>query len=517
MSSISQKLEQKYPPAETLSDDDQEVALDLVVKNGITAQGMVTFTTGIFLADFALRLGASNFHIGLLSAIRIFCQTLQIPAAYLVERFRNRRAICVYSAFVSRFMVLAIVLIPFFFDLKSGLYVLFVAITLKAIFASIVGCSWNSWMKDLVPHDRLGQFFGKRLFYTTLLGMILTLIAGLFMDWWIQIFPQAVLKGYSLLYFVGFSSGMLGVYYMSITPEPRMKAQEEHGFLKSLKKPFKNKNYRNLLIFTMYWNFAVNLAAPFFTVFLLKRLEMDMFFVVLLSVLSQITNLMFFRIWGNFADRFSNKAVIAISGVLYILTTLAWTYTTFPDKHFLTIPLLVLIHFMLGVSSAGVTLATGNIGLKLAPHGGGTSFMAALNFVNSIASGLGPLVGGLLAETCRQWKFSWDVTWSSAESDFHFPILSLSQLDFLFFFSFFIGLYGLRRLAYIKEVGKIEEPIDVSDLIAEVLVEMRAISTMGGLRYLGRFPAALIFEVFKIRPSKKSNGPNKPSPQGTHK
>jgi len=506
MSSLAQKIEQRYPITEALSDEEQDAALDLVIKNGITAQGMVTFTTGIFLADFALRLGASNFHIGLLSAIRIFCQVLQIPAVYIVERLRNRRAICVYSAFVSRFTVLIIALIPFFFDLKSGLYVLFLAIFLKAVFASIVGCSWNSWMKDLVPLDRLGQFFGKRLFYTTLLGMVLTLGAGLFIDWWMKVFPQASLQGYSLLYLVGFASGMAGVYYMSITPEPRIKHGEEHGVFLAIKRPFKNKNYRNLLIFSMYWNFAINLAAPFFTVFLLKRLEMSLFFVVVLSVLSQLANLMFFRIWGSFADRFSNKAVIAISGVLYILTTLAWTYTTFPEKHLLTIPLLVLIHLMLGISSAGVTLATGNIGLKLAPHGGSTSFMASLNCVNSLSAGLGPFIGGLLAEACSQWEFSWEIKWASAGTSFHFPILSLSQLDFLFFFSFFIGLYGLRRLAHIKEVGKIEDAIDITDLIAEVIVEMRAMSTMGGLRYLGRLPMTMIFEVFKLKPSKSSNG-----------
>lgn len=338
MNWIAQKLEQKYPLTNVLSDEEQENALDFVIKNGITTQGMSTFTTGIFLADFALRLGASNFHIGLLSAIRILCQTLQIPAAFLVERLRNRRGVCVYSALVSRFMVLVIALIPIFFDLKFGLYVLFLAITLKAIFASVVGCSWNSWMKDLVPHDRLGQFFGKRLFYTTLLGMVLTLGAGLFIDWWMKMFPNAPLPGYSLLYFVGFSSGMLGVYYMSITPEPPIKHEEDHGFLKALKRPFRNSNYRKLLIFSMYWNFSVNLAAPFFTIFLLQRLEMSIFFVVVLSVLSQMTNLMFFRIWGNFADQFSNKAVLEISGVLYIFTVLAWTYTTFPEQHLFSRP-----------------------------------------------------------------------------------------------------------------------------------------------------------------------------------
>ena len=48
-----------------------------------------------------------------------------------------------------------------------------------------------------------------------------------------------------------------------------------------------------------------------------------------------------------------------------------------PEKHVLTFPLLVALHVLMGVAMAGITLATGNIGLKLAPSGEGTSYLAA--------------------------------------------------------------------------------------------------------------------------------------------
>ena len=38
-----------------------------------------------------------------------------------------------------------------------------------------------------------------------------------------------------------------------------------------------------------------------------------------------------------------------------------------PNKYFLTIPLLIGIHILMGIATAGITLASGNIGLKLAP------------------------------------------------------------------------------------------------------------------------------------------------------
>ncbi|PIQ96461.1 MAG: MFS transporter [Nitrospinae bacterium CG11_big_fil_rev_8_21_14_0_20_56_8] len=519
MNDLVSRLAQKYPAKETLTEEESESALDLVIKNGLTVQGMVTFTTGIFLVDFALRLGGTSFYIGLLSAIRVFSQVLQVPSVLLVEKFRIRRAISVYSAFISRLMVLVIAFIPFLPSKSFGLQLLFAALTVKAVFAAIVGCSWNSWMRDLVPGDRLGVFFGKRLFMTTLLGMILGLVAGMFIDQWGKAFPGFELHGYSLLYIVGFASGMLGVYYMTLTPEPQMAPPEAHeSFFKTIQRPVQDENFKKLLTFSMWWNFAVNLAAPFFTVYLLKRLGLPVFLVVALGVLSQMVNLVFYRVWGGFADRFGNKAVLAVSGSLYAVTVLFWTFTTFPQKHFLTIPLLFLIHALLGISSAGVTLASGNIGLKLAPQGQATPYLAALNFVNSLSAGLAPLLGGVFAGFLEQWELSWTLELKSPEHDWHIPVMNLSQLDFLFFFSFLFGIFALTRLRRVEDTGHVKGPIDIREVISEAMVEMKSMSTMGGLRYMAHFPLNLMFSIFKLKlPKGNESGGNNLSGPGKNR
>ena len=133
--------------------------------------------------------------------------------------------------------------------------------------------------------------------------------------------------------------------------------------------PFRNKNFRRLLAFLGSWNFAVNLAAPFFTVHMLKRMELSLALVVGLGTLSQMAAYLMVSQWGAIADRFSNKSVLSVCAPLFILCIFAWTFTMFPDRHVLTIPLLIAIHVATGVASAGVTLASGNITLKLAPRG----------------------------------------------------------------------------------------------------------------------------------------------------
>jgi MFS family permease len=122
---------------------------------------------------------------------------------------------------------------------------------------------------------------------------------------------------------------------------------------------------------------------------MLKRLGMDMSFVIALTVLSQIMNLAFLRIWGRFSDLFSNKSLLAVCAPLFLACILAWTFTTMPEKHMGTIPLLVAIHIFMGISIAGVTLASGNIALKLAPKEQATPYLAANSIVNSLAAGIG--------------------------------------------------------------------------------------------------------------------------------
>jgi len=76
--------------------------LRLVLLDALASEAMGTLTTGVFLVGFAVALGADNFAIGVLAAVPFFAQLLQIPAVLLVERWRVRRDICVFSTAIGR-------------------------------------------------------------------------------------------------------------------------------------------------------------------------------------------------------------------------------------------------------------------------------------------------------------------------------------------------------------------------------------------------------------------------------
>jgi MFS family permease len=368
--------------------------------------------------------------------------------------------------------------------------------------AAISGSTWNSWMRDLVPEDRFGRYFAHRLFLATALGMGLSFVAAFAIDGWKNWLPEAVAWGYAGLFGFGAAAGFIGLYYLAVTPEPAMAPRASHRtFRETLSQPFRELNFRRLILFLASWNFAVNLAAPFFTVYMLSTLGFDMTFVIVVTVISQAAHLIVVRTFGQFTDRFSNKSVLAVCAPMFIACIFAWMFTTLPERHAGTVPLLIVIHIIMGVATAGVTLGSANIALELAPKGQATAYMAAVSLVNSIAAGVAPIIGGLFAEFFASKELSLIVRWTSGTDELQFDTLSVRHWDFFFLFATIIGLYSIHRLALVAEEGEVEEREVLRELMLEARRSIRNLSTVGGLR------AGSLFPIYTLtKPFRRANG-----------
>ena len=485
-----------FETEEALNENQVQSALKNIIRDGVTSQIMGILTGGAFLIAFAVKLGASNFVIGLLAAIGPLSQLLQLPSIFLVEKIRNRRLITVAAAGLSRLCWLIIALSPFIFPAKIAIGVLLILLIAVSAFGAVSGCSWNSWMRDLIPENIMGSFFSRRMRIATGVGIGVSIVAAVYLDFWKGRFAEQELAGYSVLFLVGFGAGLVGLLFLAKTPEIKMPVIEgKQKILKLLSQPFKDENFRKLIAFMCSWNFAVNLAGPFFMVYMLKRLGLSMSFIIGLTILSQVFNFLFLKIWGRFTDRFSNKSVLAISGPLFIFSILAWTFTTMPEKYVLTIPLLIVIHIVTGLSSAGVSLASGNISLKLAPKGQATVYLATNTIANSIAAGIAPILGGKFADFFACRELAWTLKYTSPGGEFALPTLNLQQWDFFFAFAFLIGLYALHRLAMIREEGEVEEKIVAQELFSEVRTQVRTLSSVEGVRQMISFPISMVRNI----------------------
>jgi MFS family permease len=151
----------------------------------------------------------------------------------------------------------------------------------------------------------------------------------------------------------------------------------------------------------------------------------------------------------------------------------------------------------MGISLAGVALASGNIVLKLAPRGKATSYLAANSFFSSLSAGIAPIIGGKFIDVFSKYELSWVLSWRSPDAEVSIQTLNLQSWDFFFILAFVIGLYSIHRLTDVQEVGEAGGRVVASELMAEVRRPLRNLSTAGGLRNVIQFPFILAYEGIK--------------------
>lgn len=494
---------ERFNPQETIAPEQVERGLRFVLYDGVTAQTMATLTGGAFLVAYALQLGASPLAIGLIGALQPLTQILQIPAIYLVERVGYRKLFVLTALTLSRLFCFLLFALPWWVPPPQRLPVMIVALLLFFGFGTISGVAWNPWVRDLIPDNRLSSYMATRLALTTGIGAVLGLIAGFGVDYYQARYEPVGI--FSFYFGLGGLAGLVGVYFISRVPEPRLHHNPNISLLSLLIEPIRDRNYRQLLIFLGSWNFAVNFAAPFFTVYLLQRLQLSMTVIVTLSVLSQAVNVLFFRLWGRLAERFTYKSVLVETGPLFILTFVLWPLTSFGNWHAFTIAALIFIYALTGMSTAGVQLCTGNLAMKLAPRGKATAYLAINALTSGVAATFAPLLGGLAATLFVGEELTFTLHWVSGvlDIDTTFTPVTLRGLDFVFLLAFVFGLYSLHRLLAIREEGEVERGSVLPEFEAQVRRALDHVSSVAGMRELFAFPYGRLVDLFNRRKAKR--------------
>lgn len=284
-------------PKNQLSDADVNTGLKMVIGDGIAAEAMTTLTGGSFLVAMALLMGATNFQIGVLAALPTFTNLFQLFSILLVRRYNNRRIISVIGSLLARIPLIVIGIIALSNPSHGSVDVLIFFLFFYYFFGSIVGPSWNSWMKDLIPERMLGTYFAKRTVIMQTLNVLLSILLALLIDYIKNKNPNYQLPVYAIMFIIAGSLGVVGAFILAKAPEPKLIAVKDE-FLNLLKKPFKDGNFLRLLIFNSVWVFAINLATPFFAVFLLKDLKYPVSYVIALDILSQLCSIFAVGKWA---------------------------------------------------------------------------------------------------------------------------------------------------------------------------------------------------------------------------
>lgn len=398
------------PPKTALKISKQDIRATLKASTieGVFAAVFESATTGLLLSNFLLQVGASSVEIGILSAIPMLVNLLQPLGAYIADRTTSRHWYNLGIFGVSRLLwlvlVIAIVWGRQHADPQQLLQWTLVTVIAASVLAAFATSNWFSWMAAVVPHRLRGRYFGFRNSATSLVTLLGVPLMGLLMSTW----GADPILGYGVVLFLGVVAGMISLGYqffmVDVNPQaypkdaesdrvPDKKEKISTDFVPSV---LKNSNFLMFLIYFSVWTFAVNLSAPFFNIYLLKDLSLDVSLVTVYNSLSSGANLLLLMFWGKLADRWGNRPLLIAVGLVVAVTPLLWLGTgNYPFAVWVWLPLL---HLLGGTTIGAIGLCTNNIQMEIAPIEQPSTYFAIAAAVSGVTGALGTTAGGFLAE-----------------------------------------------------------------------------------------------------------------------
>ncbi len=387
-----------------------------------------------FLVPFALVLQASSFSIGLLSTLpQLLGAFTQLFAVKVLHRFSDRKKVIALFMFFQALMWFPLFLVPLLFP-SLGVFSLIVSFSLFYMLGGFFLPAWSNWGISLVPEHARGKFFGRKnqtagrygFFAATAGGYLLSLLSDI--NIWVA---------YGILFFVAFLAklfSVLVVLRMHETDDIK-KVPSFHGvFFQDFLKHIHETSFGQYVLYMCLMSLAVNIAAPFFTPFMLRSvaeggLGLSYLQFTIMAAVATSASFLVFRHWGVISDRFGNKRVLVFTGFLIPFVPLFWLFSS--DFYYLLV-----IEVFSGIVWAGFNLTTANYIFDLVGSKNRMIYTAYYNVMNTIAVFIGALLGSGLAHLS--------------------PLLGLHDITFLFSISFLlrfsIALFFFTKLKELRDV-----------------------------------------------------------------
>ncbi|MEH1907834.1 MAG: MFS transporter [Nostoc sp.] len=409
-------------------------------------------TGGILLSNFLVELGASPMVFGMLSSIPMLVNLIQPLGAYLSERTTSRFQYSLWTHGIGRllWLVLVIGIASASWGVVNA-HQLVILTLLIVLFSHLLGglgtASWLSWVAMIVPRRLRGRYFGIRNSAGSLTNLLCVPMAGLAVSHW----SGGTLQGYGVVLLVSIVFGIvgLGCQYFQVDMNPQSQntyiseiqsevaKDESYEIPQSIHIPknqltesiWKNSNFLIFLLYFSFWTLAVNLSAPFFNLYMLDTLDLDVSYVTIYNSLQAGATLLMLILWGKLADKIGNRPILICIGILVAVTPMLWLGISVNRLDiWLWFPLL---HIFLGGTWAAIDLCSNNIQLAIAPIKNQSIYFAIAAAVAGASGALGATIGSFIIQFSQSGG-----------------LLGLFALSSLF------RLVALAPLMFLKEPGR---------------------------------------------------------------
>jgi Arabinose efflux permease len=347
-----------------------------------------------FLELFLLSYGVSNGIIGLNTSIaNLFASVSIIPGAMAISKARSRkRLVVITGGGIGRLCLLGIALVPLAVgDSRAAVVCLVCFNAIRTTMNNFNNPAWTSMVADLVPIESRARYFSKRNIAVILASIAAAPIAGYLVKVLSGVRGMPHL-GFQSIFLLSFLVGLLSTVSFANIPNAAVSessATRPRGF--PLKALLSDRRFAGFVASALVWNIAIQIAAPFFNVYLVSGLSANAAVVGFLTAVASIFTFFGQLLFGPVTDKKGDVFVLVLTGILIPLLPLAWLLVTDWRQ-------VIAINVLSGLAWAGYNLANFNILLKLTPNDHRPEATAIYQTVVTASAVLGPIIGGQLAD-----------------------------------------------------------------------------------------------------------------------
>ncbi|MBI2451755.1 MFS transporter [Candidatus Pacearchaeota archaeon] len=368
----------------------KQKTLERNIKEGAVA----SFSNGIsatYITPFALALKANAFHIGVLSSVAGLASPLSEIFGSRMMLKKSRKKIVLTFVLLQAFMLIPVALLGVLYwkgILENYLlYALIFLYTLVVIFGGILAPSWFSWMGDIIPEKYRGRYTSMRNRATEITAIIAILIGAFILDFFKT--KGLAIIAFSILFTFAFFGRIVSYNLLKkeYSPEFKVKKSSYFSFFAFLRR---FDNYGKFSVYLAIFNFALMIASPFFSVYMLEELRFSYTTFTLATISSSIFYLAFSPAIGKISDKYGSMKALYISNFLFAVNPLLWMF--FRDTWFL----IIVPGFIVGVANAAlITAHTKFTYDSVKPEKRGIC-LAYTSLLIGIGTFVGSLLGGFL-------------------------------------------------------------------------------------------------------------------------
>lgn len=344
-----------------------------------------------FLGIFAIRLGASNLEVALLSALPAVVGVVALPwGGRWLDRFRRRLPPAVALLLLARAGFLALAAVPWL----GGPWapeLLVAVVALSQLPATLANLAWQALVADVIPPERRGQAMAERQRVMGLIGLLTALAGGAALD------RLPYPAGYQAAFVAGWALGLAEAWALARMVEAvphRARPQRAAAPAPALalaRAALADPAFRRFTWASVVFHVGWQMPWPLFTRYDVSVLGANNAWMSAFTVANTLPSVLTYGAWARLAERRGTMTALFLAVV---------GLSTFPLAYALGPGLwgALVAKAWVGLFASGVQLLLLQALWEVTPTAQRAAYMASYHALTGAAGVAAPLLGAALLD-----------------------------------------------------------------------------------------------------------------------